>query len=265
MGGSSFINQPSKTPVVTAKSKKQQEADAKAKAKAKAKTLNDEIFKYAPKQLKEGQMGRMDAPTAIAPQLAGNLQTASGDIGFLRGFGQSKGPSDQANYLTQGQRLEEQSGLENLSREQAIRQSQAFSNLAQQGGAEAGARERLASSGMSAGLKEQQALRQQGALARLGILSDDEARKLGVAQSLPGQQLNLAQEQRAGLTQDQQAKFAVDAANMDARQREIGANLGIQQAELGHRAGIYGGDQLAKAQRKAAGGGGGGLLGAIGL
>lgn len=245
-------------PKIAAKNKKEKE-------KAAAKELEKKVFAYQPQQLQAGALGRLEAPSALAPQLAGNLNVASGDIGFLRGFAQSKGPSEQAGYLTEGQKLEEQAGLQNLSRDQAIRQSQAFSNLAQQGGAESGARERLAQSGARQGLTEAQALRQQGAMARLGILSDDEGRKLNVAGALPGQQLNLAQEQRIGLEGDRTAKMAIDQANMDALQKEQMANLGIQQDIFGQRAGIYGGDKLAAAQKKAANSGGGGFLSSLGL
>ena len=66
------------------------------------------------------------------------------------------------------------------------------------GGLSAGAGERLAATNAAAGLREKQTLRRQGQQAQLGIASQDEQRKLQLAQGLSGQTLALGAENRQG-------------------------------------------------------------------
>lgn len=236
--------------------KKQREAQERAREERKREI--EELFAGAPQNIKA-----TDAVKAqqIAGKLAGDVNLARGDIDFLRKFSQAKGPSDQANYLLQSQQLEQSGLLEDLSNEQARQQAQQFSSLAQQGGLGAGSRERLAAAGQSNALREAQKARREGSLARLGILSQDEGRKLNVASNLPGQQTALTAERRQGLQADQDANLRANMATQQARLKENLANFGNQQNLFNQRAAILGGQQASKAQQQAAKNAQGGPLG----
>lgn len=209
------------------------------------KEVEDLFKKYSP-----GDIERVKdiAAGQVSGKLQGDLNLAGGDIAFLRNFGQSQGPSAQANYLLGAQELEQQGLMEDLTKDQSRMAAQQFDMLAQGGGAQAGSRERLASQIGSAGMMDAQRARREGALARLGILSDDEGRKLQVASSLPGQQLALSGERRAGLEGDRNAALAAAQANQAARLSENQANLATQGDLFRARAGILGGEQLARNQ-----------------
>ncbi len=211
----------------------------------------DELFKeFSPGDIERTKGLRS---RAISGQLSPGLSRAEGDVGFLRGFARAEGPSSQAQGLLQAQRLEEQTGLEGLSEQAALQQAGQLSSLAQQGGAGAGARERLAAQSQSGQLRESQRQRRSGQLSRAGILSEDEARKLSVAGKLPGQEVGIGAERRAGLSFDETQRLGAAQATQQSRLRENLANLQTQQQGFQARAGILGGQQLSRAQRQSAG------------
>jgi len=238
--------------------KKKAEEQAK-KAEDNRKKEVDELFKkYSPGNIK--QTSAIKA-TTIANKLKKGLKVADGDVQFLRTFAQSQGPSNQAQSLLQAQELEQKGLMENLYADQSRAQAEQFSNLAQQGGLGAGSRERLSAAGRSAGLREQQDARRGGALARLGILSEDESRKLNVAGALPGQQVGVSAERRAGLSADQDALLRAQESTQSNRLKENAANLATKNNLFNQRAGILGGSQMSEAQKRAAANSQGGPLG----
>lgn len=97
---------------------------------------------------------------------------------YFSNIGTTKGMTDQAKYLTDVQQAQEQAGIEGIQQQSGTEAASAYSNLAQQGGASAGARERLGGQMGTQSLFAQQQQRRAGQLSRLGILSDDEKMKL---------------------------------------------------------------------------------------
>lgn len=177
-----------------------------------------------------------------------SLSVANADVGYLRGLAQSSDMTEGAKRQIALQKLQEQSGIEQAKNAQSSQTAQNFSNLAQQGGAGAGARERLFNQAGTQSIREQQAARRSGALARLGIGSQDEANKLQLASNLPTQQLAISSEQRAGLTADQAAALTAAQANQKSQLVQNQANFESQQNLYKLKAGILGGNQVADAQ-----------------
>jgi hypothetical protein len=255
------------------------ERDAKKRAKERKHQLSkqqDKVqdyfekkypkFKSLTKELKKRGVSepeaRQLAVEQINPQLAASFERQEADIGRLRGVSEAKGPSAFAQQQLEQQRLEQLSGSENLYKQQAQAGQQAFSDLASQGGAESGARERLAAQAGSSGLREQQALARQGQLSRLGIGSEDEARKLQIMQNLPGLQQSLTQSRQNALESDRNAQFAAEQfseANRLSNQQNL---YGMQAQDVAaqrqaradkYKAGgeVLGGSMVGSAQLKA--------------
>lgn len=250
----------------------------KGAAKRDKQTADKKFKSFAKKQAKEGKrieglFKKLQDPSTTA----GELQTALGqiqkidvskfsgqaaaDVQNLRNIAQTQGPTALAERLTAQQRAEETGRLEQIETGAAQRGAQAFEGLAQRGGAGAGARERLLASTGAAGLRESQAERRSGALARLGIGSEDEARKLDLLQTLPGQELAVGQFAQGAQQAEAQRQFGQATALQKAQAGDVGRQQQAQQfqaagqASVGQRnlqqAGqVFGGQQLSDAQRR---------------
>ena len=188
---------------------------------------------------------------------------AAQDVGRLREIATTQGPTEGAKALLAEQRGEEAGRLEDIGQAQALRGQSAFESLASRGGAGAGSRERLLAQTGRQSLLESQRERRAGAQTRAGIRSEDEGRKLGLLGALPGQQIGLAQEQRAGQTAQAQSQLAQAQQFQGASQFDESAQQQLQQFQAQGRAqGILTGQQnrqsfeatqiLAKAQLAAA-------------
>lgn len=238
---------------ITGMRKGQQEkefAEQQAAEEARRQAENKSLIKRG-KKLKVEKVKKIKAGQ-IMPKLEPGLQTAEGDVGYLRGMARTEGPTKIAQTEEEKQKLEEQGQLEGLASQQNTATAQGFSDLASQGGAEVGARERLASTLGSQNLRAQQDIRRQGALSRLGITSGDEERKLALAKDLPGAQLAVGQERRAGLTQDVGAKFNAAERNQAMAQQSNIEQFGHLKNLYGLEAGMLGSEQLMRQQQAAA-------------
>ena len=189
--------------------------------------------------------------------------TAAGDVQRLRDIATTEGPTKAAEGLLAFQKAQEGERLEGIELESAQRAQSAFEGLAGRGGAGAGARERLAAQTGRQSLAESQRERRAGALSRLGILSEDEQRKLALQQQLPAQQLQLAQAASAEQQAQQQTDLQKAAQLQAARQFDQSAFQQFQQTQAqqlanlalgqGQQATQFGAAQvLADAQREAA-------------
>jgi hypothetical protein len=164
-----------------------------------------------------GQLGAADKQLAQSYEVT-NL--AQPDINNLRTFATGEGPTKQAQYLQQANEAQRQA-----QQNQTVGQANqglglAQSQLMMRGGLSSGSRDRLAKSSMQQLLDAQQQNDFGANQANLGILSTDEARKLDVLKSLPGQQIGLGgamagiASQRAGVASTG-AGIASGAASAD--------------------------------------------------
>jgi hypothetical protein len=143
---------------------------------------------------------------------------------------QSDDPTQFAERLTAAQRAEEAGRLEQIEGAGATQAASQFGALAQQGGAGPGARERLAAGAGANALRSQQQERRAGALARLGLLSEDEGRKLALEQSL--------------ISQGQSAReFDVGQAT-DFEKFRVGGQAGALGSAINTSISSFGADQL---------------------
>jgi len=199
----------------------------------------------------------------IQPGLADSLKKQDADIGTLRGIGQSKGPTEMAKRQEEKQRLEEQTSRENLYRQNAQAGQQAFSDLASQGGAEAGARERLQGQIGGNSLREQQNLSRAGTTSRLGISSEDEARKMAILGQLPNLQNQYTATKQNIMESDRNAQFEADKAYENNRltnqtnlynlgREDVQSERDYNMQKYGVKSGLFGGQQVGKAQLDAA-------------
>lgn len=201
---------------------------------------------------------------------------AAGDIQRLRDIATTKGPTEGAKALLAEQRAEQGIAIEEAERGGQERAQSAFEQLAQRGGASAAARERLVGQTGAASLREQQRARRAGAAQRLGIRSEDEARKLQIAGGLSGQEANIGQLSAQAQTAEAAQALAREQARQRAREFDVTGKMRAQELRARGQAGaIQTGSQqqtqfgaaqeLAAAQRQAAKkqGGGGGLVGGL--
>jgi hypothetical protein len=115
------------------------------------------------------------------------LETGRGLLGNLAQRAQAQGPSQQAEYLMKQQELGSQAQRDALQKNMASQAATQQANLAMKGGLGTGARERMAQSQGLAGMQNLQNIARQGEQGKMGILAQDEAQKLGLLSSLPGQ------------------------------------------------------------------------------
>jgi hypothetical protein len=210
-------------------------------------------------------------PEATRPQIAGALRQikkldvsgftgrAQADVQKLREFANSAEPSALANRLLEANKVQQAGRLEDIESGAATQAASAFSNLAQRGGATGGSRERLAASSASQALRESQRERRQGALADLGILSQDEQRKFQAQQALPGQELEVGrfsgQAQEAQQRQQlAEASLLGQASQFDVQQQQaaerarLGGQVELGRAGLKQKGQILAGQELGAAQ-----------------
>lgn len=172
-------------------------------------------------------------------------KTAYGDM--LGSYALSKGPSEQAKYLQQSQDLNQQNAMQNATQQNRGALSSSYSDLASHGGLSSGARERLASGGARNLSQTTQGIANQGMQNKLGILSQDEAGKLGAlgqAQGFSNQnfQNDLAKTQLGLGVQKYNTGNAMDAiSNKNAQ--DLAKYQELMKA--------YGGDQQANATIRA--------------
>lgn len=158
---------------------------------------------------------------------------AEGDVGFLRNIAQSEGTTAAGQRLLAQQAAMQSGRMNQIQEDIASQRANQLSQMSQFGGAGSGARERLAAQGQSSAIREQQRERQAGEMARLGILSQDEMRKLQVAQSLPGQQLAVGQQELAAQQAQVGSQFQQAQALQGARQFDVAAQQAAQQYKTG--------------------------------
>lgn len=114
------------------------------------------------------------------------LSSVMENIQGLETMSKDANPSIYAKSLLDQQGLINKMKQEELIRGQSSDTATAFSNLAQQGGLNSGARERLYTMGNKSLMEGRQGLAQQDALARGGILSNDIQFKQDLATKIPG-------------------------------------------------------------------------------
>lgn len=229
--------------------KRQKEKEAQANKDANSKKAKEAQNSFLDDYTKNVNLKRVDGiagPNMFAggAQGAANYQSglsaATGDVGYLRGIGQSDGLTKGGQAQMDLARANELSDIESGRTASSRLGAEQFSNLASTGGASAGSRERLARGLGSQSLREEQAARRQASLNRLGITSQDEATKLDVARALPAQQLALSGEQRSGLTADNQAQYATDTFNTNLARQQNQSEFENQQNLYKLKAGFTG-------------------------
>lgn len=130
------------------------------------------------------------------PNVTGNLDTSALDK--LNAIGTAApGTSDWEKMMLSKQGLDQANARDSAVTGADSAKTAAISDMASHGGVSAGARERLARSGMENLNTAQQGVTRQGALDRIGIGTTAEQNRLGVLQSLPGMQLAKTGQQEA--------------------------------------------------------------------
>jgi hypothetical protein len=217
--------------------KREKEAQAKHEREERKKAREDKAKDI------EDRLGRLfgrDSKSSkeVRAAISGIKGTdTSAEQARLRAMGLSPGDTAVASRLLGKQEAEEGIRREQAERQAAVQGASAFSQLAQTGGAGGGSRERLLGQTGSQALRQQQQLRREGALARLGIQSQDEIRKEEALRRASGLSVEdqksraVAASQRAGLLGGQQ-KFETAG----------------QATALGFGAGAFGAEQLSGSQ-----------------
>lgn len=160
---------------------------------------------------------------------AGNYDLGQKYTDALGQRAMSKGPSSWA--LMQNQGIDQQTAAlrdQNAS-DSAAAYGQGVSNLAQTGGLDSGARERLSGGAGLAQLQGNQAISRQGSMAKTQTGIEDEQQKLGILQNLPGMLGN-------------QAAFK---ANIDSKNIDRATNS--QMYNYGEQMKAFTGDKMARA------------------
>jgi len=124
------------------------------------------------------------------------------------------GPSQFANLQQQQLGVQQGQRRDDAAAQAAQGRAQAFSQLAQSGGLSGAARERIGQSGARNLLQSRQNIARQGQQSGLDISAQDEQRRIGQLQQLPGMEM-----QRAGLDERNRA------FNADIQSRNVGAGL----------------------------------------
>lgn len=103
------------------------------------------------------------------------------------------GPSAWSRLAMGRQNMEEANARDSATRQISGKRAEAFSNLAQRGGLDSGARERVARGAMKDSLDMQQDISRQGSLNRLQIESNDEQNRVQQLGMLPGMEVQALQ------------------------------------------------------------------------
>jgi len=141
-----------------------------------------------------------------------DFTSARNSVNSLSNLANTQGATSHAKYLTDAQKLEEDSARDDIDSSTRGMNATAFNELAASGGLDSGARERIAGNSANQNLIERQKLARQGQLSRAGILSNDEQMKIGLKRELPGQYLSL--DQHNVNTQKDNAQLSLNKANM---------------------------------------------------
>jgi hypothetical protein len=141
-----------------------------------------------------------------------DFTSARSSVNDLSNLANTQGATSHAKYLTDAQRLEEDSARDDIDSSMRGMNATAFNDLAASGGLDSGARERIAGNSANQNLIERQKLARQGQLSRANILSNDEQMKIGLKRELPGQYLAL--DQHNVNTQKDNAQLSLNKANM---------------------------------------------------
>lgn len=203
----------------------------------------------------------------------GAIQLDKRGLEALRERGLSTGDSAWAKLQLEKQAMEEQDAAGRAARTGRASTSSAMSDLARRGGLSGGARERLAESGARDMALAQQDNTRAGMMARLGIRSDDEDKRLDVLKQLPGMEVQALQPelQKTSMWGNLADSEASRRQNLDVSNRayqtevdkiNIQNTLGAKSNEDAMRLAkyqedmkAYSADQAAKAQAQSGGGG----------
>lgn len=220
----------------TAANKRRDKLKEQEAARAKKRESYDKKAIKAQKSLYASDSGRGKEIRGAISDIQGFDTSAEQDR--LRAIGMSPGDTAVATGL-----LDKQAAEEGIRREQAQKAGEtqaasAYSNLAQQGGAGPGARERLLGQTGQQSLEQQQELRRQGALQRLGIQSDDATRKEESLRAASGLDI---ESQKSNMIAAQARQQALQNQGQYETQGLLGAR-GLANS-------IFGSSQLAGAQK----------------
>lgn len=166
------------------------------------------------------------------PQAAGQSQSV---LNKLQSMGSMVGPSEQAKYLQTANTEATARNIGNIDAMSKSGQAAAMSNLAMRGGADAGARGRMARASFADVLGQKNQAMGDASLRELDILAKDEANKQQIMQALPAQLLAQAGFEQAGKQFDisntlgtvggkYKEDMAAWAANQSAREQAQAAN-----------------------------------------
>lgn len=179
---------------------------------------------------------------SLAGQQNQDADTARGLLGNLTSFANQQGPSSIANSLITANNAETGALRDSLQNQNASQMATASANLATKGGRGSGARERLASNMATNNVNNLNQINQQSSLNNLNTLAQDEDRKFGLLQQLPGQFMNMANRTDAN------------------RQFDIGNSLNTSMNTYNQGMQAYGANQLARQQAQSFNAGNKGLL-----
>ena len=114
------------------------------------------------------------------------MDSAIGGIKNLENMSNQTGPTKYASALLDSQNMTNQMQTEDLTKGYSSDTATAYSNLAQAGGLDSGARERIASNSVGGLMQARQRQSAQDAMARGNIMSNDAGYKQDLAKNIPG-------------------------------------------------------------------------------
>lgn len=122
----------------------------------------------------------------------GQYNTGSAALNAIERRAFSQGPSAWANMANKGIDARTASAMDQAGRDASMASGSAWSQLAQQGGLDSGARERVATQGSLGRMNAMQAINRDANMGKLNVGMEDERQKLALMSSLPGMRMQQA-------------------------------------------------------------------------
>jgi hypothetical protein len=160
----------------------------------RASLINPEMPEYGGIGDANGLFDRfkLNAGNALTPELMNMLSGINLDkrgLNAIRDRALTTGQSPWATMMLEKQGVEQATRGDELSRMLNAGAAKGMSELGVRGGANRGARERMATKSMLEGLLQKNELNRAGQAERLGIMTTDEAQKLDLLKGLPGMEI----------------------------------------------------------------------------
>ena len=183
----------------------------------------------------------LSTSTDLQPEMQTRLDAIQMDnrgLDKFREFALGEGDSQFAKLMLEKQKLNQQTAMEDASKNAATQAAQARSRAAMRGGLDAGASERLGKSAMLSGYNQQQQLQRQGLADQLSIRAQDAQARQQALSQLPGMEVQALAPELQKTNMWYNAASGDNANRMNAGQFNIGnamnernnsRNFGMQQ------------------------------------